>query len=303
MPTHFRGVLALLIVTMVWGTTFPAMKELTAYFPPVWIVLFRFVLAGLVLSPFLLRARWQEYKVGGVLGLFLFASFMFQLEGLALISANRNAFITGLNVLIVPLLGVAMGKLPERRIVLAVLLAVIGLAALCWDGGVWGRGDTLTLLSALCFGLYVKLMEVGTRKVNHLIALTATQILTVALCAALWLWLFEVPRTAIDASVDAPNYGAYIWQGMRLYGWNLAYLGLFATAGIISLQTWGQGHTSANEAAIIYAFEPGCAAIAAYFWVGESMTPLALLGAALLIFGMIVSQWQSASPKPLLVPD
>lgn len=303
MAMHLRGVLALLIVTMVWGTTFPAMKQLTAWFPPVWIVLFRFVLAGLVLSPFLLRARWQEWKVGLLLGLFLFTSFMFQLEGLALISANRNAFITGLNVLIVPLLGVLMGKLPERRIVLAVMLAVAGLAALCWDGGAWSRGDTLTLLSALCFGLYVKLMEVGTRQVQNLIALTATQILTVALCAGLWLWLFEVPRTPIDVSVDAQNYGAYIWQGMRLHGWNLAYLGLFATAGIIALQTWGQGHTSANEAAIIYAFEPGCAAIAAYFWVGEVMTPMALLGALLLIVGMIVSQWQHAGPKPLLVPD
>jgi drug/metabolite transporter (DMT)-like permease len=303
MPLHFRGVLALLIVTMVWGTTFPAMKELTAHFSSVWIVLFRFVLAALVLSPFLLRARWQEYKIGAALGLCLFASFMFQLEGLALISANRNAFITGLNVLIVPLLGIAMGKLPERRIVLAVLLAVAGLAALCWDGGAWGRGDTFTLLSALCFGIYVKLMEQGTRKVNHLIALTATQILTVALCAALWLWLVDVPNATMAERINAQGYSAYIWQGLGLYGWNLAYLGLVATAAIISLQTWGQGHTSANEAAIIYAFEPGCAAIAAYFWVGESMTPLALFGAALLIFGMIVSQWQSTSPQASLVPE
>ena len=51
-------------------------------------------------------------------------------------------------MLVVPLLGVLGGRLPERRIVVALVLAIGGLAALCWDGGAWGRGDTLALLGA-----------------------------------------------------------------------------------------------------------------------------------------------------------
>jgi drug/metabolite transporter (DMT)-like permease len=303
MSSRFRGIFALLIVTLVWGTTFPAMKDLTSYFSPVWIVFIRFALAGLLLSPFLRRATLADCKVGALLGVLLFICYMFQLEGLALTSSNRNAFITGLNVLVVPLLGVIAGKLPERRIVIAIVLAVVGLFALCWDGGAWGRGDTLALLGALCFGGYVKMVEVSTRRVSNLMTLTAVQIISVACCAALWLLLREAPHSRIDVSSDLANYLTYIMDGVRLHFYNLAYLGVIATAAIISLQTWGQRHSNANEAAVIYAFEPACAAIAAFFWVGEAMTVWGMCGAVLLISGMIVSQWNAAEPKVLLVPD
>jgi len=304
MPLHLRGVCALLIVTLVWGTTFPAMKEMTGYLSASWIVLCRFALAGLLLLPFLWRARWRDLRWGVLAGLILFLCYVFQIEGLALTSANRNAFITGLNVLVPPLLGLLLGARLERRIVLALGLAVAGLFALCWEGGfAWGRGDTLALLCALLFGLYVKLMESTTRKVEQLMVLTASQILTVALCAALWLLAREVPLGWAERSQDWPDYVAYIARGLRLYGVNLVYLGVVATAAIISLQTWGQRHSSANEAAVIYAFEPGCAAIFAYFWLGETMSWQALLGAALLISGMIVSQWRSERPSSALAPE
>jgi drug/metabolite transporter (DMT)-like permease len=288
---HFRGILALLVVTLVWGTTFPAMKDLSADFSAVWIVLIRFSMAGVLLSPFLWRARLKDCIAGGLLGMTLFVCYMFQLEGLMLTSANRNAFITGLNVLVVPLLGIAMGKIPESRIVAAILLAVAGLFALCWDGGAWGRGDTLALFGALFFGLYVKLMEVTTRKVHRLMTLTAMQIIGVAACAGVWLMLWELPRHPVD--------WARMEQGLQLHAWNFIYLGVIATAAIISLQTWGQRHASANEAAVIYAFEPACAAIAAYFWLAETMAWRGMLGALLMIVGMIVSQWRPRARAPL----
>jgi len=227
----------------------------------------------------------------------LFLCYVFQIEGLALTSSNRNAFICGLNVLVPPLIGVALGARLERRILIALLLSVAGLFALCWEGSFsWGRGDTLALLCALLFGVYVKLMESVTRKVDKLMALTASQILTVAVCAAVWLLITELPR-------DVPAYAAYIRKGLEMYSVNLIYLGVVATAAIISLQTWGQSHSSANEAAVIYAFEPGCAAIFAYFWLGETLAWNGLLGAALLISGMIVSQWSTERPATALAPE
>jgi drug/metabolite transporter (DMT)-like permease len=290
MPQHLRGIAALLIVTLVWGTTFPAMKDMTGYLSASWIVLCRFALASVLLLPFLWRASWNDLKYGMLVGLVLFFCYVFQIEGLALTSSNRNAFVTGLNVLVPPLLGVMMGKKLERRILVALLLALAGLFALCWEGSfAWGRGDTLALLCALCFGLYVKMMESITRKVDRLMTLTAAQIVTVAVCAALWLLVREVPLGQAEASQDMHDYAAYIWKGLQLYSVNLLYLGVVATAAIISLQTWGQSHSSANEAAVIYAFEPGCAAIFAYFWLGETLAWNGLLGAALLISGMIVS--------------
>ncbi|HYD96821.1 MAG TPA: DMT family transporter [Noviherbaspirillum sp.] len=281
MQLHLRGILALLIVTVVWGTTFPAMKDLSSDFSAVWIAFLRFVLGGALLSPFLLRARRTDWLAGAGLGAMLFAAFLFQVEALGQMSANRNAFITGLNVLIVPLLGVMAGRMPENRILLAVALAIAGLFAMCWDGGVWSAGDTLALWGAICFGVYVKLMEILTRRASDLMALTAVQILTVAVCAGLWIAL---------VTAEPVNWPG-IAQGIGDNFYNLLYLGVVATAAIIALQTWGQRHSSANEAAIVYAFEPACAAIAAYFWLAETMTTRSVLGGLLLISGMIVSQW------------
>jgi drug/metabolite transporter (DMT)-like permease len=304
MPLHLRGVAALLIVTLVWGTTFPAMKDMTGYLSASWIVLCRFALASALLWPFLWRARWRDIGWGALAGMVLFLCYVFQIEGLALTSSNRNAFITGLNVLVPPLLGVALGARLERRILVALLLALAGLFALCWEGSFnWGRGDTLALLCAFFFGLYVKLMELTTRKVEKLMVLTASQIVTVALCAAAWLLITEVPLGLAERSQHLPDYIAYVSHGLAIYEANLIYLGVIATAGIISLQTWGQSHSSANEAAVIYAFEPGCAAIFAYFWLGETLAWNGLLGALLLISGMIVSQWRTERPAAALAPE
>ncbi|MYM23662.1 EamA family transporter [Duganella sp. FT135W] len=304
MPVHLRGVAALLLVTLVWGTTFPAMKDMTGYLSASWIVLCRFALASALLLPFLWRVRWRDLRWGILAGVVLFLCYVFQIEGLALTSSNRNAFITGLNVLVPPLIGVALGAKLERRILAALLLSLAGLFALCWEGSFnWGRGDTLALLCALFFGIYVKLMETTTRKVEKLMALTASQILTVAVCAALWLLITEVPLGWAERAQDLPDYIAYVSKGLQMYSVNLIYLGVIATAAIISLQTWGQSHSSANEAAVIYAFEPGCAAIFAYFWLGETLAWNGLLGAALLISGMIVSQWSTERPATALAPE
>jgi drug/metabolite transporter (DMT)-like permease len=295
-----RGIFALLIVTLVWGTTFPAMKDLTATVSPAWIVFTRFALAALLLSPFLLRAARADLRAGLLLGLLLFFCYVFQVEGLALTSSNRNAFICGLNVLIVPLLGVLAGRWPERRIIAALVLAISGLAALCWDGGAWRFGDTLALGAALCFGCYIKMMEIHTRAATRLMTITATQILTVAVCAAAWLLVTEVPLASGPA---AAAWWSNIFVLLKAGSYNIVYLGVLCTAAIISLQTWGQSHSTANEAAVIYAFEPAAAAVFGYFWLGETMTARGWMGAALLISGMIVSQWNSERPAGALVPE
>ncbi|MGJ9420215.1 DMT family transporter [Massilia sp. CMS3.1] len=300
MTRHLHGIFALLLVTLVWGTTFPAMKDLTGHFSAVWIILVRFALGAVLLAPFLWRAKAHDLRSGVILGSLLFFCFIFQVEGLALTTSNRNAFICGLNVLVVPLLGVLGGKLPERRIVLALIMSIAGLAFLCWDGGAWGLGDSLALMSALCFGVYIKVMEVRTRRATKLLSITAAQIGTVAVCALVWLLAREMPA---DAAVRAAWLGEVL-TSVQQHGWNFAYLGVIATAAIISLQTWGQSRTTANEAAVVYAFEPAAAAFFAYFWLGEAMTGRGWLGGLLLISGMIVSQWNSERrPAAALAPE
>lgn len=137
----------------------------------------------------------------------------------------------------------------------------------------------------------------ATRKASHLMALSAVQIITVGICAALWLLLWEMPRNPVDWTL--------LQQALRQHYPNLLYLGIVATAVIISLQAWGQSHTSANQAAVTYAFEPACAAIAAYFWIGETMGWRGLIGGVLLIGGIVVSQWKTSdedAEMPATVP-
>lgn len=131
-------------------------------------------------------------------------------------------------------------------------MLIAGLAALCWDGGGWGLGDSLALMCALCFGVYIKVMEVHTRRATRLMTITAAQIAMVAVCAALWLLAREVPADAAARSLWFGGVASAIGE----HAWNVAYLGVVATAAIIALQTWGQSRTTANEAAVVYAFEP-----------------------------------------------
>jgi drug/metabolite transporter (DMT)-like permease len=143
-------------------------------------------------------------------------------------------------------------------------------------------------------------MEVHTRRAANLLTVTAGQITTVALCAALWLLVREVPG---DAAVRGAWFSGVV-TAIGQHAWNFAYLGVVATAAIISLQTWGQSRTTANEAAVVYAFEPAAAAFFAYFWLGEAMTGRGWLGGFLLISGMIVSQWNSERrPAAALAPE
>jgi drug/metabolite transporter (DMT)-like permease len=117
-------------------------------------------------------------------------------------------------------------------------------------------------------------------------------VIVVALCALAWLTVTELPVH--------PFAWSQLWSHSTGDFINLLYLAVIATASIIALQTWGQRHTSANEAAVIYAFEPACAAIAAYFWLGETMAMRGVIGALLLIAGMIVSQWTPKNKEAAL---
>jgi len=141
---------------------------------------------------------------------------------------------------------------------------------------------------------------VHTRRATRLLTVTAAQIGMVALCAALWLLAREVPGDTTARGIWFDGVMSAIGQ----HAWNFAYLGVVATAAIISLQTWGQSRTTANEAAVMYSFEPAAAAVFGFFWLGEALTARGWVGAALLISGMIVSQWNSESrPAGALAPE
>lgn len=295
------GLVALLTVTVIWGTTFPAMKQLSVHLQPLHIIALRFGLAALALLPLLRGMRAAEWRWGVGLGLLNFLAFWLQIEGLALTTSNRNAFVTGLNVLIVPLLAWAvLRRKLGWSIWAAGALALLGLRLMFYEDSPWNLGDTLTLASAFGFAIFILSLEACAQH-NRQAPLRATR-----LAAAVTLTMFSGSLLVLGAQTDGWAQLLANARQLQLGGWvALVYLALAASVLVVMLQAWGQQRVDAMRSAIIYGLEPVCAAITAWLLIGERMGQLAILGAGLLVLALMLSQvgsqessLQEAVPQP-----
>lgn len=285
--SHRQGLAALLLVTLVWGTTFPAQKALSADLVALEIILLRFSVSSLVMLPLLRGLSWSELRWGATVGSVLFCAFYLQVAGLALTSSNRNAFVTGLNVLFVPMFAYLLGQRMGWQVLLGAALAVLGLAGLFYEQAPWSWGDTLTLVSAFVYAIYVLLFEFSAkaRKIPRPERMAAVQSFTMLVLSLLGLAL--VGPTSWDA----------LWLRAQPHGASLLYLGVVAGAAIFWLQAWGQHRVRAVEAAIIYGLEPVFAALAAVWWIDEVLQGRALIGGALIVLGVVISQIRPAGDR------
>lgn len=288
MQSEKRGLAALLLVTAVWGTTFPAMKLLTGQLDALQIIWLRFAIALLVLAPLWRGMRASERRRGLLLGALLFLAFWLQIEGLVRTSSNRNAFVTGLNVLVVPILAMlALGRRYGWRLWAACALAGAGMALMFHEDVPWNLGDTLTLCSTFFYAVYILTLEASARR--HATApLRATRMAAAqasVMCAASFVLLLERHGSGWHTGMDtlaAPAWGA------------LVYLGLLASVLVVTLQAWGQQRVDALRSAIVFGLEPVFAALTAWALLGERMGLVALAGAALVVLALIWSQWEPA---------
>ena len=285
-----RYVLTLLFVTLVWGATFPVMKLATASLSGVEISALRFVVAAVCMAPFALRASRAAWRDGALLGAVALVSYVTQAYGLQFISSNRSAFITTLNVLMVPLLGfLFFGSRPTKVLLVAAVLACAGIGLMSWDGGAHLWADLATVVCALAYALYVILLSQRTSR-HSARQLAATQIIWMALLGNLWMLL--------------DNLGTGRWDTLpeRVMNWpilgGLLYLGLVATAAMLFLQAIAQRHVPADKAAVIYAMEPVFAALFAWIWLSEVLTLRMALGGAIVVGAVLLSESRAASSPP-----
>ena len=279
------GLLALLLVTMVWGTTFPAMKLLSGQLDAVQIIWLRFAIALLVLGPLWWRMRRDERLWGGLLGALLFLAFGLQIEGLARTSSNRNAFVTGLNVLVVPLLAMlVLGRRYGWRLWAACAMALGGMVLMFHEDEPWNLGDTLTLASTLFYAIYILTLEQCAERTKTA-PLRATRMAavqaSVMFAAASGLLLLR--PGGMDWTAKLAELGTPAWTA-------LIYLGLLASVLVVTLQAWGQQRVDAMRSAIIFGLEPVFAALTAWVMLGERMGLLAMGGAALVVAALVFSQ-------------
>ncbi|WP_026370557.1 DMT family transporter [Kallotenue papyrolyticum] len=281
----------LVAIAMIWGTTFTVVHEAVRSYPALALIALRFWLAAVVFLPFLF---WRQYRldrrgilVGGLLGGLLFSGFATQTLGLQHTTPARAGFITGLNVVLVPVLGLAFGMRPARRALAGVLLAVGGLALLSWGcflpwlgcqvtataSGARLWGDLLVLACAFAFAMHiVAVSRWGTSL--PVLSLNALQMLVVAILATIGALLGRQPLLPPTPVV---------WQAA-------AFLGLVATALVFALQLKLQRYTTATHTALIFALEPVFAALFSWWWTGEVITTAVWLGGGLMLLGVIVAE-------------
>ncbi len=289
MPESFRNQLlpdlSLLLVTLIWGLSFTILKNILGdEVSPILFVFGRFFIATIFIFPFcranLSRLDRRGLAGGVLLGVLLFAGFSMQSIGIEFTTASKSAFLTGLSAVFVPVfLIVHKGKLPPMINGLAILFAMAGMYLLTGPaGGEFNRGDFLTLLCAVAFGAQIYVMGVVAPGRDFL-SLTFVELATTALLAALFLPLETVKFQLTAGSVIA-----------------VIFMGLFATAGALSIQTWAQRRTSAVKTGLIFTAEPVFAYIFASTLLGEYFNSIQKLGGVIIIIAVI-----TAEVLPLLV--
>lgn len=270
---------ALALITAFWGITFVVVKDALGQADPFSFLALRFLVGAVALTALARREVLAPLAVrrGLLLGTFLFLGFALQTVGLVTTTPSRSAFITGLNVVLVPLLGfVLFRRLPRIASLVGVVLAAVGLRYLTGvdmeEGGGLSQGDWLTLGCAGAYAIHILLTERYAPKTG-VGGLVAVQLWVVALLSALCL-----PFTEARVAWTPGFIGA------------VAFCGLFASALAISVQTWGQARTTAVRAALIYSLEPVYAAVYSVALGYEALGPREWVGGSLIIVGVLVAE-------------
>lgn len=271
---------SLLMVTLVWGATFVVVKWAIVDLPPFPFLAIRFALAFLSLLPFVFLSRKKPdvrtiFK-GLIIGIFLFSGYAWQTIGLQYTTASNAGFITGLSVVLVPaLVAITTRRLPSRSLLLGVLSATAGLALLSLGEDFrLNQGDIMVLLCALSFALHIFLVGRFAPNADATI-LAAAQILSVSILSGLF--SFSIPQPPIHFTTN-------VWLGLILTA-------IPATSIAFFVQTKMQQFTSSAHTAIIFSAEPVFSAIFAYFLAGETLTLRGLIGAALVLTGMLIAEF------------
>jgi drug/metabolite transporter (DMT)-like permease len=286
--TRRKADLALALNTLLWGATFVLNKAALSHISPVLFLALRFTLAALVLA-LAMRGLAPNLRAGismtasglrdsvlpGVMaGLFLFAGFFLQTEGLRLTTPPKSAFLTGLCTVMVPFLAMLVYKTrPQVSEVVGVLVATLGMGLMTLEGSIGSisRGDVLTLLGAIAFAAHIVTLGHFSKRVSFEL-LSITQVGAAALAALSLVWWVETPRIE--------------WQPVVV--WAILIAGLLCTALAFTIQAWAQRFTTSTRTALIYALEPVVAWITSFVIAGEGLAGRAAIGAALILAGVLL---------------
>jgi drug/metabolite transporter (DMT)-like permease len=293
---QFLAEFILITVTVFWGGTFPLVKDAIREIPVMAFLWIRFALAALIL--FLWAGPAQIIGLGKKgwaraigLGALLFSSYAFQTFGLALTTSANAAFVTGLNVVWVPLLaGPLLGKPAAPGARVGVICALCGLFMLTYQEP-WqlNPGDALVMVCSIFVALHILGLDAWTHGFDGR-ALAFVQISTMAVLALAGSALFE------------PLTWPRVWPP-KLF-WALTICSVFATVYAFWAMTVFQKMTTPTRAALIYTLEPVFGALFAVLYAGERLSSIAWFGGVLIVLGMAVAEaWPIFSKRSIAIQD
>ncbi|GHD62148.1 DMT family transporter [Jeongeupia chitinilytica] len=275
--TRFPAEAMLLLVAMLWGTSYGVAKGALVYYPVLGFLAVRFGLTFLLLLPSLRQLATPAGRgalgAGLPLGAILLGIFICETFGVALTSAANAALLISLCVVFTPFAEWAMlRRRPEPGAVVAALLSLAGAAMLSSAASLrFNLGDALMLAAAVLRAVNVCLIKKLTHgKAMPMLTLTAVQAGVV--CAGSVAVALTVSADGLPALPVAPAF----WL-------SALYLVLFCTIFAFFAQNWAVRRGSPTRVALLTSSEPVFGALFAAVWLGERLTPLAWAGAVLIV--------------------
>ena len=292
-----RAHVLLIATVFVWGSTFVVVKNALAGVSPLLFNLIRMTLAFLCLALFYRRhfgrMNRQSLLAGATVGFCLAMGYQFQTAGLRLTTPSKSAFITGMVVVLVPLLCLIPGLRPRTshpprwNAWAGALVAFTGIVFLTTPAGSGfdfhsiGAGDLLTFGCAVGFSLHVlALAHLSPRVPFEQLAVLQVGFCAVFMAVSMPLlehpWIHWSPRLVLALLITA----------------------VLATAAAFTVQSWAQKYLPATHTALILALEPVFAWLTSFVFLGERLGRRGASGALLILAGIALTEFVPAAVQP-----
>lgn len=296
-PQPLRAHLLLLGVVAIWGSTFTVVKSALGDVSPLLFNLLRMTLAFVCLAAIYRghfgRINGRALGSGALVGLCLAMGYQFQTAGLRLTTPSKSAFITGMVVVLVPLLSAIPGlrvrhvAAPRWNAWLGALVAFVGIVLLttprgaAFDFTAIGLGDWLTFACAVAFSLHVMALAHFSPRMDF----EQLALLQIGFCAVFMAvstpllehpWIHWTPRVIVALGITA----------------------VLATAVAFAVQTWAQRHLPATHTALILALEPVFAWVTSFVFLGQGLGRRGSEGALLILAGIAVTEFIPSGVQP-----
>jgi len=270
---------ALLLATLIWGTSFVIIKDAVNLISPNYLMALRFTGACLLLSVFFWkRLRGINFQIlwqGALTGVFLYLAYIWQTHGIMFTTPGKNAFLTAFYCVLVPFLAwLAKGSRPDRWNLIAAFMCITGIGLISLNGDLTiGKGDLYTLVGGFFFACHmVAVSNFGRGK--DLIVITLLQFASAAVC-------FWITSLITDGEPKAISSNVIL---------SVVYLCLFCTAAALLLQNFGQKHTSPSVAALILSLESVFGTFFSAILGKEDLTIRMICGFLVIFLAIVVSE-------------